>query len=90
MLPDGKLDAGIEPGGKLLGSRQGEGHLALANQRFKRGQIGALVGADQIGQSLGGDAEWIADGQPDPPLAQIKCEDSGDRAGQVNFIINAA
>ena len=39
-------------------------------------QVGALVGAHQVGKTLRGDAQGIADGQADAFLAQVQGEDA--------------
>ena len=64
-------------------AHQDQADFALADELFQDVEVGALVGADEVGEALGGDAQGIADGQPDTALAQIQGEDAGEGRGQV-------
>src|ERR1039458_9113997 len=63
--------------------------LAIARQPLERIQIGALVGAVEVGKALRGDAQRIADGEADAPLAEIERQNAGMRFGQFHYIIDA-
>src|SRR5438067_12811808 len=51
-------------------------HFMCANDALQALQIGTLAAALQSFQALRGDAQWIADGQADPPCAYIERENS--------------
>ena len=53
-------------------------------------EVGALVGAYEVGQALGGDAERVAEGQADAFLAEVERQDAGEGGGQVHSIIDGA
>jgi hypothetical protein len=50
---------------------------------FEDVEIGADAGADKVGEALRGDAEGVADGQPDAALAQIEGENTTKGRGQL-------
>ena len=64
-------------------AQQDHADFALADELFQHVQIGADAGADQIGKALRGDAQGIADGQPDAAFSQVQGENSGEGRGQV-------
>ena len=70
-------------------TQQDQAHLPFPDQIFQRGQVGALVSTKDIGESLGGNAQRVANGQPDAPFSQVQRQNPSGIGGQVNFIIDA-
>ena len=69
-------------------AHQDQRDLALLGERASAARSVAYAGAHQVGKTLRGDAQGIAEGQADALLAEVECQDSAGGNGQVNFIIN--
>ena len=69
-------------------AEQDHADFAFADELFQDVQVGADAGADEVGKTLRGDAQGIADGQPDAAFAQVEREDTGEGRRSSNFIID--
>ena len=69
-------------------AEQDHADFAFADQLFEDVQVGADAGAYQVGKALRGDAQGIADGQPDAAFTQVQGENSGEGRRSSNFIID--
>ena len=64
-------------------AEQDQADFAFADELLQGVQVRAYGGADQVGKTLRGDAQRIADGQADAALAQVQGEDTVKGRGQV-------
>ena len=64
-------------------AEQDHADFAFADELLQDVQVRAYAGADEVGKTLRGDAQRIADGQPDAALAQVQGEDAVKGRGQV-------
>src|ERR1035441_2550186 len=63
-------------------AEQDHADFALADQLFQHVEVAADPGADEVGEALRGDAQGIADGQPDAALAKVEGENTGEGRGR--------